>query len=92
MSKKRSRFQEPFCVDEPLVIPPEELVAAVKKHANEHYNERGWDFCVEAMDTAEVLQIINDEGAETVDQAISAVGFVCELLDDKRRDIRATAW
>jgi hypothetical protein len=88
---KRSR-PEPFCVDEPLVVPPEELVAAVKKYAAEHYNEDGWDFCVEAMDTEDVLQILEGEEAETVEEAIKAVAFVCKLQDERRREIRATAW
>lgn len=72
------------------------LVPGVKKHALEHWEEDGWDFCVEAMDTNEVLEILLDpiDGETVVDlaDAIKVVGRVCKLLDERRKDVQATAW
>jgi hypothetical protein len=73
------------------------FVDAVKKYALEHYNEKGWDFVVETMEDDQIKDDIEQGGlsgkkATTVEQAIAAVGEICELLDDRRRDIQSTAW
>lgn len=70
--------------------PMNEMVAAVRKHAREHYTTGGWDYVVESFDDEEIVEIIEDENATTTAGAIRAVGSVVALLDDRRSDIEAT--
>lgn len=71
--------------------------AQIKKHALDHYNEAGWDYVVETMDDAELSDIFNkpltNEGkpCATYEQAFGAVAYLCKLLDERRRDVQATA-
>ena len=73
-------------------------VAAVKAHALEHYNADGWDYIVEAFSDSDILEIItgpsalDGKAATTEVEAIEKVREVAKLLDDRRRDIQATAW
>ncbi len=70
----------------------DEMVAAVKAHAEKHYNESGWDYVVECGDDAEILSVIAEENVSTVEAAIAAVGEIVALLDERRRDIEATSF
>lgn len=67
-----------------------ELVEAVKAHAVENYEDDGWDYLVECYDDGEVAELI--DGATTVEEAIKAAAEIMRLLDDRRKDIQATAW
>ncbi len=64
-----------------------EMVAAVKRHAREHYNEGGWDSIVECYDDDDIARDIGD--ATTVESAIHNVGVLCGMWDDKRQDALA---
>lgn len=70
----------------------EQLVDALKKYANEHYEEDGWDFVVEAMDRDEIAKELREAGAATLSDAIEVVGSIAKLLDERRREIRSTAF
>lgn len=67
-----------------------EMVEAVKAHALVHYETGGWDYLVECYEDSEVAELI--EGASTIADAIKLAAEVMETLDDRRRDIEATAW
>lgn len=67
-----------------------ELVEAVKAHAVENYEDDGWDYLVECYDDQEVAELIGE--ATTVEDAIKAAAEIMRLLDERRRDIQATAW
>ena len=74
-----------------------QYIAAVKKHALEHYNEDGWDFVVEAMDQEDMVRLLTDgffDGRQVNSEAdaIARIGEVVKLWDDRRKDIEATAW
>jgi hypothetical protein len=73
-------------------------IAAIKRHALDHYNEDGWDFCVESMTDDEIREALERGRFEdgrvptTEAEAIARIGEICTLLDERRRDIRGTAW
>lgn len=64
-----------------------EMVAAVRKYAEDHYNEDGWDSIVECYEDADIVAEI--VGCNTVEEAIRKVGRGCKLWDDKRQDVLA---
>lgn len=70
----------------------DELIAAVKTHALEHYEENGWDFVIECFERDELEKLLREAGAATLEAAIEAVGEIAKLHDERRREIRATAW
>ncbi len=73
-------------------------VAAVKRYAHEHYNEDGWDYVVETFSDEQIAEDLMENLAETPhplssdEKAIECIGWLCKLLDDRRRDIQATAF
>jgi hypothetical protein len=74
----------------PMTDLTRDLVAAVKKHAAEHYEEDGWDYLVESYEDHEVAELIG--GAKTERGAIRKVAATMRLLDERRRDIQSTAF
>lgn len=71
----------------------------IEKHAREHYNEDGWDFFVETIDFEEFAErmrerpITNDgQPIITYEQAFEEFRWWCELMNDRRQDVKATAW
>jgi len=44
---------------------------------------------IECWDDAEILSVLSEEKAETIEAAIAAVGETVELLDERRRDVEA---
>lgn len=67
----------------------DEMVAAVKAHAEKNYSEGGWDYVVECWDDAEILSVIAEEHVSTVEAAVTVVGEIVGLLDERRRDVEA---
>ena len=65
-----------------------ELVNAVKNHANEHYEHDGWDIVSECYSDSEIADII--KGAATASDAIQAVLMHVKPHTDYRADIRAS--
>jgi hypothetical protein len=68
------------------------MVDAVQAFARDNYNKDGWDFVVETMDRDDITRVLLDPPVSTIEEAISAVGYLVKLLDERRRDIQATAW
>lgn len=66
------------------------LYLAVKRHAMKHYEEDGWDYIVESYDRRELLELVGK--SRTVKTAIDKAHREVKLLNDRRRDIQATAW
>lgn len=73
-----------------MVEDRQALIAAVKEYALRNYDRDGWDYIVEAWGDADIDKAIGK--ARTVNGAISKVRWVAKLLDDRRRDIEATAF
>lgn len=65
----------------------QELVDAVKAHALAHYEADGWDFVLETMTDQEIAEEFGD--ACTAEIAIDRVGRTAQLLDERRREVRA---
>jgi len=70
-----------------MPLTKQELVAAVKKHAREHYEEGGWDYVVEAYDDNELAEAIGN--AQTVRGAIANVRKIVGVQDSVRSDVEA---
>lgn len=65
------------------------LIRAVREHALANYNEGGWDYVVESYEDGDILEDIGD--AATVEEAIARVAKMVGILDEHRKEIRATA-
>lgn len=64
-----------------------ELIAAVRKHAMDHYEEGGWDFVVECYEDSDIAREMGD--AATPAEAIAAVARIAGIRDERRRDAQA---
>lgn len=58
-----------------------ELVAAVRAHAEAHYEEGGWDVIVECWEDEDVARTI--KGARTVNGAVKKVAAVVSIYADR---------
>ena len=65
----------------------EEMVAAVKKHALEHYEESGWDILVEAWTDEEIAEELKH--CRTIAGAIRKMGGIVGSHDRYRKEIEA---
>ncbi len=63
-----------------------ELVAAVKKHAEDHYNDGGWDVIVECWTDQELCAHIMQSKAHTVDQAITSFEIPVSVWSERQSD------
>lgn len=77
-----------------MTITPElnVLVQAVKRYAMQHYNEEGWDICVEAYTDKEIAEELVEDRCETELQAVESIRWCINLQDERRREVRSTAW
>jgi len=64
-----------------------ELIAAVRKHAMDHYEEGGWDFVVECYEDRDIVEEIGD--ARTPAEAIANVAKIAGIRDERRREAMA---
>lgn len=69
-----------------------DLVAAVKAHAKENYNEGGWDVIVECWEDERIADVIAEEGATTAQAAIDAFKSVVGVWADRQADARNSAF
>lgn len=67
-----------------------DLIAAVRKHAQENYAKGGWDVIVECYSDKEIGECI--KGCTTVEEAIQKAGEEVCVHDEYRREIQATVW
>ena len=70
----------------------QEMVNAVKQHAQKNYNTDGWDYVVEAFEDDEIADELRKCNARTNEDAIKVVHEWVLILDDHRKDIQATAF
>jgi len=75
-----------------------DVVAAVQRHAQENYNNDGWDYIVECMSSKDILDGVWENLAavpgDDLDAAVAIkrIAYIARLLDDRRRNISATAF
>lgn len=72
-------------------------IEAIKRHALANYNTAGWDYVVETMSDDDIRADLirgNFDGqpVTTEAEALACIGEICALLDERRRDISATAF
>lgn len=65
-----------------------ELIAAVRRHAMDNYENDGWDYLVECWDDGDILEQISDAKAQTPTACIKHIGDIMKTFDDYRREIR----
>lgn len=63
-----------------------DLIAAVKKHAEDHYNDGGWDVIVEYWSDQELCGHIMQSKAQTVDQAITSFEIPVSVWSERQAD------
>jgi hypothetical protein len=66
------------------------LVAAVRRHALDHYERDGWDILTECWSDAEIASAIGD--AATVEDAIAAARNHLPPIAEHRDEIQSTAF
>jgi len=64
--------------------------ARIKAHALSNYETGGWDYIVESFEDSEIATEI--EGCKTYKEALKKMKRLATVLDDRRKDIQATAW
>ncbi len=65
------------------------LIKAVRKHAQAHYEEDGWDYVVESFDDNELAEVIGN--ASTPELAIKRVKREVSIINDVREDVQGEA-
>lgn len=65
------------------------LVAQIRRHAEQNYEQAGWDFLVECWEDSVILETIGD--AEDLETAISRCARTLKVLDEHRAEVRAMA-
>lgn len=68
------------------------LIEAVKKHANEHYEDGGWDVLVECWGDKDILKHLDAYGARTEKEAIESFKTVVNVWADRQADARNSAF
>lgn len=70
-----------------MTVNTQELVAAVRRHAEANYNKDGWDYLVECWSDEDIAEQIG--AARTEAGAIRACRKTTKLLDERRQEVRA---
>lgn len=68
----------------------EELIAEIKAHAREHYNDGGWDVIVECWDDAQIAETIGQ--ASTVKGVIQKFRPLVGIWADRQADAENSAF
>lgn len=63
----------------------QELIDAVKKHAQENYEKGGWDYVIECWSDDEIVEAC--VGCVGIDEAIKKIGEQVGITDGVRRDV-----
>lgn len=72
------------------ILEVEFLVRAVRRHADKHYDNDGWDILVECWSDDEIAEVIG--GARITPRAILKVRAALKPLAGHRSEIEATAF
>lgn len=68
----------------------QELIKAVRKHAEANYNEGGWDFLVECWEDSDIAELLSED--DTVQTAIVKCERVVGAMDEQRREVQSFIW
>lgn len=67
-----------------------ELIQAVKDHAQAHYNDGGWDVVVECWSDEDIARTI--KGARTAKGAVKKVAVIVSVYKDRQADAENSAF
>ena len=68
-------------------MTPQEKIALrekIKAHAEEHYNDGGWDVLVECWEDREIDELIDEHGPESFEFVKTLVSVWADRQDDAR--------
>ncbi len=68
----------------------QELIAAVRAHAEANYEKDGWDFLVECWEDEDIAEWMGN--AATAEQAIAGCRRTVRTLAEQRRSVQNEAW
>lgn len=68
------------------------LIEAVKKHAQEHYDDGGWDVVVECWEDEEIREWLRQHNAYSLAAAIKAFEPLVDAWSDRQADARNSAF
>lgn len=68
------------------------LLEGLHKHAEENYENGGWDYMVEGWDTYEMIIELREKKFANLESAIAYYQEIYGCLDDRRKDIQAIAY
>ena len=63
----------------------QQLIAAVRAHAEANWGTAGWDFVVESWDDQQIADTIGD--ADNEQDAIARCGEICGILEEQRSEM-----
>lgn len=63
-----------------------QLIDAVKKHAEDHYNDGGWDVIVECWTESDIADYLKKNKVKDANQAIAAVKEIVDVYADRQAD------
>jgi hypothetical protein len=74
------------------MVSLEDLVTAVRNHANSNWGKKGWDIIAETYTEEEIAKELREEGCKTIKSAILHFGYLAKLKKDYEKEIASTAW
>jgi hypothetical protein len=75
-----------------LQVTLEDLVSAVRNHANSHWGKKGWDIIAETYTQEEIAKELREKGCKTAKSAIRHFSYLAKLKKDYEKEIASTAW
>lgn len=71
----------------------DELATRIANHAQEHYEDGGWDVIVECWSHQEIVDyLVQYGGIKTFEDALKAFQSVIGVWADQQADARNSAW
>ncbi len=69
-----------------------QLIQAVKNHANENYEAGGWDILVECWEDEEIACVLKKDNCKTEKEAIDTFRPLVAVWADRQADARNSAF
>ena len=72
-----------------MTIQMKAMVQAVKKWAEDHYSDDGWDYIVECFSDEDIQEALEAENVSTTCEAIHTMKQLVKVMDGRRKEIMA---
>jgi len=67
----------------------QEIVDAVRRYAEQHYNDGGWDVVVECYDDADIAEVIGN--VRSLDAAVKRFAPLIDIWSERQADARISS-